>query len=167
MRITYKTSLSDFSAAYRMCQKENRFLRYDQIIWPSILALGILAAAAFGRNSTARTVLDYVIIYSFALSVGLPIFRKFNAYRFYRTRKNAGQEFTTEMTADKVVDITRNECELTYEWSSITGFGQNTKITVLCMSNGHFIFFPTAILDSNQRDELNGLVTRHGIKRWS
>lgn len=52
-------------------------------------------------------------------------------------------------------------------WQSITGVGQDSKITVFCAKAGTFLFFPTSALTSEQRAELDELVSRHRIRRWS
>ncbi len=170
MRITYKTSVADYRAAYRMYQRKNLFLRYDQIIWPAVTVLCLVAIVASDSHSALNRVGRELIIYPLLLSVGLPLLRALNAYRIYRDvhkETPSRPEVTTEITPEQIVDVTPGESNLAYTWPSVVGFGQNAKITVICMKSLQLIFFPTSVLSSNQRAELDELVSRHGIKRWS
>jgi hypothetical protein len=167
MTINYKTSLADCRAAYRMFQRKNIFLKYDQIFWPSFTVLCICVAIAAGPHSVVLHVIGAVIIYPIALSIGLPVLRSFFGYRMYRAGKNAGHTFTTEITADRIIDRTSGVCELIYEWKGVTGIGQNKKITVICTKGTHFLFFPTSSLTAEQLAEFNQIASGHGIRRWS
>ena len=165
MKIEYTLKLADYRAAYRMGQKKNIFLKYDQIIWPSFTVLCIIAAALSGPHSATRTVTGYLIIYPFILSIGLPILRSFNGYRMYRAR--TGHAFITEIAEDRIVDTTPGICELIYEWRSVTGIGQNKGITVICTKGSHYLFFPTSAFTSEQLIEFNRIASGYSIRRWS
>jgi len=52
-------------------------------------------------------------------------------------------------------------------WSGILAFAQDEKITMIYLAENKFLFFPTVVMSSTQRTELNDLVARHGVKRKS
>jgi hypothetical protein len=170
MKVTYKMSFADYKAGYRMYRRGTFFLRYDQLIWPAVTILCFIVFTIFRHQSEISQQVAGLFFCSLWFTFGLPVLRTFNAYRGYRASLQNGRlslETTTEITDERIVDVTPGICELTYTWSSIKGFGQDDKITIFRTSGAHFLFFPTSSLNADQRVELNELVSRHGIRRWS
>lgn len=171
MKVTYTMSLADYRSAYRLARRGRFFFRYEKIIWPLITILSLVVFASSNPpNSEVAQQAASVFTLALVLSIVLPILNAIAAYRGYRSslnRKRDSSENITEITTEKIIDITPGFCELTYTWPSIIGFAQNPKITLFRTSGSHLIFLPTRALTPDQVAELNEIVSRHGIRRWS
>jgi hypothetical protein len=135
----------------------------------TVLSLVVFAASNPPKSELSKLAAA-VFAFSLVFSIGLPILNAIAAYSGYSAslkRKRDSPENITEITAEKIIDITPGFCELAYTWPSIIGFAQNTKITLFRTGGSHFIFLPTHALTPDQNTELNELVSRHGIRRWS
>jgi hypothetical protein len=170
MQLTYTLTLADFKAAFRMSRRGTLFLRYDQVIWPSASILCFAVSTVSDPKSELCRQALFLSVSSLCFAIGLPVLRAFGAYRAYRASLQNGRqslEATTEITDERIIEITRGICELTYSWASITGFGQDARITLFRTSDGHILFFPTVALNRDQRAELDELLFHHRIKVWS
>lgn len=170
MKITHKATVTDYIAAYRMFLRKNFVPRYDEFLWPGFTLLCLAVISAGDHRSVLNGIFRLLLIFAVVFSVGLPLLRRFNGYRNYREahRKSpAPLGTTTEIKPEGIIEATGASSEREYTWSNVTGFGQNARITLFLMANSYMIFFPTALLDSNQRGELDHFISEQGIKRWS
>ncbi len=170
MRITYQTTVADHRAAYRMYQSKNIFLRYDQILWPAVAFFFLVVILITDHRSELNKLAQALVIAPIWFSLGLPLIRRYNAAGTYRAaygKSPKSPELITEITSDRIVDIAPGQAESIYEWSSVIGFGQNSRITVFYMKTSNLVFFPTSALSPDQRVELDGLISKNGIKRWT
>jgi hypothetical protein len=170
MRLSYKPiTFTEYRAAVLMFRKKNLFLRYDQVLW-TVLAIACVIAYGLvhlhGPNGTIET----IFYYSVCLAIGLPLLRNLNMILGFRAlRKNRKElaENITEIDENRISDITPGTCELIYEWKSVTGIGQNGKITVICTTGSQFLFFPTSAFSSEQLTEFNSIASSYNVRRWS
>lgn len=170
MKITYDITLADYKAAYRLVDRKTLFRRYELIIWPVIAVLSAFVVAGsnprLGIYSVARLVFDF----SAVLSIGLPLMRVFIPYyAFWRSygSNSSTAKSTTEFSMEGITDVMPGVRTSSYNWSSVRGFAQDAKATVLYRKGFRFTFFPTPALSHDQLHELNELVLQHGIRRWS
>jgi hypothetical protein len=170
MKLAYKPiTFAQYRAAAQMFRKKNLFLRYDQILWAllavaSVISYGIVHHR--GPNGAIETIVDY----SLGLAIGLPLLRNLNIVLGFRAlRKNRKElvEGITEIDENRITDITPGTCELIYEWKSVTGVGQNRKITVICTTGSHFLFFPTSAFSPEQLTEFNQIAAGYNVRRWT
>lgn len=174
MRLSYKQiTFSEYRAAFRMFRRKNLFLRYDQIFWiivciASLVVFGIVND--HGGGKALHGLASTIFYYSLCLAAGLPLLRNLNAltgFRAYRKNRDGSVETITEIDENRIVDITPGTCELIYEWKSVTGIGQNDRITVICTRGSHFLFFPTSAFRPEQLIEFNRIASGYGVRRWS
>lgn len=170
MKITYEVTLADYKAAYRLVDRKTLFRRYELIFWPVVAIMSALAGAGsnphLGIYPVARVVFDF----SMALSIGLPLGRVLSPhYAFWRSygRNPNTPESTTEIASDGITDVMSGVRTSSYKWTSVRGFAQDAKATVLYRKGFRFTFFPTPVLSHDQLQELDALISQHGIKRWS
>ena len=170
MKFAYTMRFGDFRAAYRMLRRSNWFLRYDQVIWAFVLLAFVGLAIATANNARVFRIMANVYTFPLVFAIGLPILRNLKAYLAYRDSR-AGREIspenTTEITETQIIDESRGVCVLSYAWSSVIGIGQDKKITLIALLGGHLVYFPTAALNSQQREEFDELANRYQIRRWS
>ena len=154
MKVTYKLSLAEFRAAFRMYRRGTLFLRYDQVIWPSVSILCFAVSTVSDPKSELCRQALFLFVFSLCFTIGLPALRAFNAYRTYRTSLQNGHqslETTTEITDERIIDVTPGICELAHSWASIEGFGQDARITLFRTRGGGWLFFPTSALTPDER----------------
>ena len=174
MRLSYKPmTFKEYRAAVLLFRKKNLFLRYDQIFW-IVLSIAILVAFAICHARVGYEKVDGYLntafYYSVCLAVGLPLLRNLNIVLGFRAiRKNQKEPVSniTEIDENRITDISPGTCELTYEWKSVTGIGQNEKITVICTTGHHFLYFPTFAFSPEQRIEFNKIASGYNVRRWS
>jgi len=174
MRLSYQQiGFAEYRAAARMFRKKNLFLRYDQIVWAA-LSIGILIAFAIHHarvgNGKVDGYLNTAFYYSVCLAVGLPLLRNLNmivGFRAFRKNQKEPVESVTEIDENRITDTTPGTCELIYEWKSVAGIGQNPKITVICTTGRHYLFFPTSAFSPEQLTEFNSIASRYNVRRWS
>jgi hypothetical protein len=170
MKLSYRpVTFAEYRAACQMFRKKNLFLKYDQIFW-AVLAIASVIAYDIVPHHGPNRVIETIFYYSAFLAVGLPLLRNFNIIRGYRAmRKNQKEleEITTEIDGSRIVDITPGTCELIYEWKSVKGIGQNKKITVICTTGSHFLFFPTSAFSPEQLNEFNQIASSYNVRMWS
>jgi hypothetical protein len=84
-------------------------------------------------------------------------------------------ESTTEINASQIIDRMPGTMGTAYNWDSVFAFAQNDSVTVFRIKTRehalfptrHLVFFPTPSLAPEERAELDELVSRHGIRRFS
>lgn len=170
MRLAYTMRFRDFKAARRMLRRRNWFLRYDQVIWPFVLLALVVLAITTANNTRLFRIISVAYTFPLVFAVGLPILRNLNAYLAYRDSRAGRQkppENTTEISETQIIDETQGVSVLSYEWPSVIEIGQDEKITLIAILGGHFVYFPTAALNSSQREEFDGLANRYQVRRWS
>jgi hypothetical protein len=170
MKVSYRMSLTERKAASKLLRRRNIVLRYDVYFWSGLSALCVLLGVALPPGSTITKVAAGLLIPSLVFALGLPVLRAIQDRQFVRTGKrnqSAEAQSSTEINSERVVDVTPGAYELAYEWSAITGFAQNDKITLFVANDSHVLYFPTSALSALQLTELREMIAQRGIKKWS
>lgn len=171
MTLTYEVDLALYSAAHRLLRRKSFLRRYGLLI--SIL----VAVALFFKLYLApsgpvshpdfltKEFLFLVIVYAAAAAFEY-VFMPGLLYRRRQSGRAPGAASTTEITSEYIRDAMPNKPETRYAWSEVTGFAQNSQATLIYRP-GRFTFFPTSAMTAEQRAELDAIVARYGVKRWS
>jgi hypothetical protein len=170
IRITHTSSLAVYKAVFKLRKRDGFFSRnwLALLIYPTVLvALGLI----FARHNYSVVVVCFhlapLLITFWVLTPAFRFYEVRDAYRNSRRGLDASQEFTMETDSDQIVSGTPGLRRFAYDWASVLAFAQNESVTVFRMTGHHLVFFPTPCLTPEQRAELDELVSRHGIRRWS
>jgi hypothetical protein len=168
MKINYTLTMADYKAALRLHRSQKFSRRLNRFIYPflAILLLFITLCLKSGTEVFG----EFFALGQFCLlmSIGKPIERYFNRRKCFKRIFLSAQE-------DRNISIDiNNDCVLSeipgvvaekYFWNTIVAFVQNEKITMLYVYEDRFLFFPTAVLSSVERIELNDLIARNMVRK--
>lgn len=170
MNLVYEATLEDYKAAYRLLYRRSFISRYDYVIWPLVAILSGFLRMSVNFGGLFHLGIEWLFLFSALLAVGIPIVRVCSpswGFRRNYVPARTSPESITEITPDSIVDVAPGVHEISYVWSEVIGFGQDSRVTLIRRKGSRFTFFPTSVLTTEQRTELDELVSRRGIRRWS
>ncbi len=168
IKITHGSSLALYRAAFKLRWRDGFFSRNCLLLLAIGSVLASLGAFAAYR-STFSTLCFNLAPFFYTLLILIPAFRFYairDASRNSRVAPSMSQENTIGIEADQIISVMPGLRRTAYNWDSVLAFAQNESVTVFRLIGHHLVFFPTP-LTPEQRAELNDLVSRHGIRRWS
>jgi hypothetical protein len=169
MKLTYETTLADYRAAHNLYRRKMLLTQYSLILW-IIAVLGCTYLVSLSKHQSglfllAKSSLVFSVFCSIIVIFGHFIYPNFG-YRRNHNENYSSNLSTTEISSERIIDVMPSKQQTSYEWSEVTGFAQNSKVTLIDIS-GRFLFFPSLALNVEQRAELDQIVANHGIRRWS
>jgi len=178
MRITYAPSLELYKALYELRWRDG-FLYRNYLPLLAIATVLLLPGLFFASHTSTFFVVSYNLApLLIALWITIPALRIHairDGYRRCRGDHPMSDESTTEINANQIIDSMPSAPRTAYNWDSVFAFAQNDSVTILRVKTRehtlfpghHLVFFPTPALSPEQRAELDELVSRHGIRRFS
>ncbi len=175
MKLEYTLSLADFQAAQSLHWHQTLARR---VIHFSIYAGVPCLTAAIGSVLAKRVgILGQESPYWFQFLFGLVVAsayltatvkgrksKRFKKHFERRVPPNKRRSWIEVNDLGVTSAIVGTEPE-SYEWSTLFGFAQDEKITLIYIATKRFLFFPTQAMSPAQRAELNDLVARHVTPR--
>jgi hypothetical protein len=140
-------------------------------MWPALVLIALAGMVAFRLTHHSELFADSLAVACGALflTIWMPI------GRWYALRKCFKQLFPPARTErssaldiddERVLSVIPGVSEGKILWQGIWHFAQNDIVTMLYIGESRFLFFPTAVLTPEQREELKGVVKRHGVKSY-
>ena len=170
MKFSYTFSFADFRAAQRLHIRQKLIRRINIYIWP-VLAIVLLIGLIVFSNTDHQELATQCVIFgslSLWLTIFLPIARYFNARKGFKRVFLSGQkdqQVSIDIDNERILSEIPGVGEGKYFWNTIVGFAQDNKVTLLYVYKDRFLVFPTALLSSEQRTELNELVSRNMVRK--
>jgi hypothetical protein len=175
MKFTYELTLSDYQAAQKLHWRQTFFRRAlgFSLYWggpAACCAIALLVGKRLGIFLVGMSS-GYVLLLGFALGllVLLPGRTTRNARRFRRQfeRKFRADQRSASFEIDDhgISSAILGTGEVKFEWSTVVGFAQDDKMTLLYLSREQFLLFSTTVLTPTERTELSQLVSRNLAKR--
>ena len=164
MKLEYTLTLADYKAALRIHMRQTLGRRLRVILLrvgiPILAIAGVIAVSIPGRKTELRSDLIAIEIGLIVLSFALPVARYFDArICFKRIFPNPTKvpTFCAEIDREGIRTQNPGVSEGLIFWKAIVRFAQDEKVTMFYIDKRRFLFFPTNILSSAQRTELNDL----------
>lgn len=174
MKLEFTLTFSDYKSALRLHRRQTLGRRLAFIFWNiAVPILAVIGLAAFVFFDLFRVTRFAAIL--FGIESGLLTITILNPIaRYYKMRKCFKQLFpptridritTLEINHDHLLSSIPGVSEGKFFWNAIVDFAQDNKTTLIYVAKARFLFFPTAAMSSDQRVELNNLVSRYVSKR--
>jgi hypothetical protein len=167
MKLTYLLTLEDYKAAHVLHARQTigrRITEFTFYLGMQILAAVVVmmtfAAAVMGNRYLVTTLIpvDAGVLW---VAIFLPVARAISQRRCFkqlfppnRTDRASHLEISEECILSGVPGLS----EAKIYWPAVFAFAQDDRITMIYLAPRRFVFFPTSVLDSEQRAELNALV---------
>ncbi|MBS1802481.1 MAG: YcxB family protein [Acidobacteria bacterium] len=170
MKLEYKLTLKDYKAAFRLHRRRKISRRLIAWLGPVLLVIGVIGfvLCSIANNTPLAAQAAALIAGSLVFTIGLPISRSWNIRRSFTRLFPSGENDRISRIAIDDQGICRElsgVAELKLSWNGIYDFAQNEKITLLYTNKDCFLLWPTGLMSTGQRAELDELVGRHVVKR--
>lgn len=170
MKLEYTLTLRDFKEALKL-HRHQRFAR-SVVPWigPILLLVSLTCFIVFSVKKDLEFSAQALAVLAGALvvTIGTPIARFISLRKSYNRLFPANREDRRsflEIDDEGILRKLSGVSELKVHWSGVFDFVQNEKITMLYTNRDCFLLFPTQVMSSTQRAELNELIGRHLVKR--
>lgn len=174
MKLDYSLTLADWKAAIRLHSHQRlgrriHFFIYDFVI-PAIAILasiGTIVAYAYGRSD----LVDGIVIPVSALvvlAIFLPILRNLMIRKSFKGMfppSKIGPGYSLDIDNERILSVRPGSGEAKYFWAGICGVAQNSKITLLYISDILFLGIPTRVLSPAERTELYDLIAHNVVRK--
>jgi len=173
MKLIYTLTCDDYEAALRLHRLQKLSRQCNFYFWyvaVPILTLVAMIATFVAIGNNRRDLLENLVVPDFALlwlTISLPLVRAYKAHKcFERIFLSAQQDekLSIDIDNERISSEIPGVGEGKYFWSTIMGFAQDEKMTLLYVFKDRFLMFPTAALSPDQRSELGDLVARHVVR---
>jgi hypothetical protein len=171
MKLTYTLTLGDYKAA-QVLHRRQKFTRQLAVwILPALTLFGLAAMVAFSLTNHPELFADSMALVGGALfiTIFMPVARWYAIRRCFmqlfpptRTDRSSAIDIDDERILSAVPGVSEGKIF----WQGLLQFAQDNKVTMLYLSEIRFILFPTSVLTPEQRAELKGMMTRHGVKAF-
>jgi hypothetical protein len=170
MTLEYTLTLNDYQAAFRLHRRRRLSRRLITWLGPILLLIAVVGFIVCSvENNTALAAQAVALAAgSLVFTIGMPISRFWNIRKtFNRLFPSSQKDRRSRITIDdqEVCRELSGVAELRVLWSGVYDFAQDEKVTLLYTNKDCFLLFPTALMSSEQRAELNELVARLLVKR--
>ena len=170
MRLEYTLTLKDYKAAFRLHRRQKLSRRLVSWLGPVLLLIAVVGfvLCSVENNTALAGQAAALFAGSLVFTIGLPLSRSWNVRKSFSRLFPSGQaDRRSKISIDDqgVCRELSGVAELRVLWSGVYGFAQDEKITMLYTSKDCFLLFPTELMSTDQRAELNELVARHTVKR--
>jgi hypothetical protein len=171
MKLTYTLTLDDYKAAQSLHRRQTFGRRATWFFWlrimPGIgflmlawaLFTGLAHRAALSQNPPAALLAP--IIFLLVPLISRNLVRK----QFNQSFPSVARNLSIDIDEERIVCTNRGVSESSLNWNAVVGFAQDSKVTMLYIDKTRFLFFPTSVMSSNERAELDDLIASHGVKR--
>jgi hypothetical protein len=170
MKLEYTLTLADYKGAFRLHRLKKLSRRLMFWLGPILLLTAVIGfvLCSIENNTALATQAVALATGSLVLTIGMPISRSWNIRRRFNRLFPSGQRDRISRIEVDDHGIRRElsgVAELRILWNGIYDFAQNEKITMFYTNKDCFLLFPTNLMTTQQRTEVDELVARHMAKR--
>jgi len=171
MTLNYTLTLADYRAALQLHRHQNIGrqtswvfgFRVMPVIGGLLLTWMLFSDIAENRGFGQNPAVTFIPPLVFLL---LPLIHlNLERRQFNQSFPPHGRNLSIRIDENGVVCTNPGVSESTFNWNAVVSFAQDSKVTMLYIAKTRFLFFPAKVMSSDERAELENLITRHGIKR--
>jgi hypothetical protein len=171
MKLEYILTIETYKAAQILHRKQKLSRQLTVWVWPSLAILALLGTVVFSITHHRELVVDSAAAAAGALflTIWMPVGRWYNLRKCFKqlfppARTNRSSFLVID--EEQIVSAVPGVSESRILWRGILFFAQDRKVTMLYTSESRFLFFPTDVLTPMQREDLNEMVNRHGVRNF-
>jgi hypothetical protein len=174
MKHTFVLTLDDYEAALRLHRRQKLSRQCNFYFWyvavpilTLVAAIASFAAIVSGRHDLLENLVvpDAALLW---LTISLPVVRAYKIHKsFERIFLSAQQDekLSIDIDNERILSEIPGVGEGKYLWTTIIGFAQDERMTLLYVYKDRFLLFPTAVFSPEQRTELSDIVARNMVRK--
>ena len=170
MNLTYKLTLLDFKAAWRLHRRQKFSRRISPYLWPLMTIACLVGAVVFSVTKNMQLLSVCIAVGAGTLTISLvrPILRAWTIRASFKRLfhpKHPDRTSIIDVNDERILRELSGMSELKIPWSGVYSVAGDEKITLIYTNKDCFLMIPTQAMSADQRTELNDLVARNLVKR--